>query len=768
MPLLLTKRLTALWRRLSEAHPSVPEAERSRARLLSILLLALTALGLAALYFIYTGLFDPDNITMPGTLLMAALYGLSRTRHYRFVVGASLALLSAIIFLPAILLDDAPFLNYLVIPILMASAFLSLRATLAVIAAQIAAMSLFWAFHPHLPSADVLYTLFFVASVGILALIIAWLRQQDQQRIEAHLRAAQQARGEAEVRTDELLNSLIAVAMLDFTFPAPTYDDDSVFDALAVGINMLGEELQARTAEISTANQRLSHLLHSLPIVIYTAKIEGESGSTFISENARAITGYAPEEFTASPSFWAERIHAEDAPGVFAEIARVIEKGVHQYEYRWRVADGSYKWFADTARLIPPSQDEPAYIVGVWWDISERKQAEQTLRSSEESFRKVIELTTDAFSLYDETGKITYSSPSVYRTLGYTRAERQGYASTDLIHPDDLPAVRETGRQILERPGNTARIEVRMRHKDGRWLWLDSTLTNLLAEPAVRAIVTRSSDITERKQAEQELILARAAAEVANLAKSEFLAAVSHELRTPLNAILGFAQLLEMDADLLPPLAARGTRQIMENGRKLLAMIDKIIDYVRSPDSGLTLELQAVDAAATIDSVCVELTAAAVAKHLRLIVGPHQAAPAARADARRLAQILHVLLHNAIEFTAEGGEVSVQLSVISKQLSVSSEQPTDNRSLLTDDWLLVTVKDSGIGLSAGQLARLFQPLTPLDASAARVHQGLGLELALARRLVELHGGRIWAESAGVGRGSTFRFTMPAEEMPAEE
>ncbi len=265
------------------------------------------------------------------------------------------------------------------------------------------------------------------------------------------------------------------------------------------------------------------------------------------------------------------------------------------------------------------------------------------------------------------------------------------------------------------------------------------------------------AEVAERTRAQERLGEATIAAEVANRAKSEFLAGMSHELRTPLGAILGFSELLaERRFGDLNAKQEEYVRDIMASGQHLLSLINDILDLSKVEAGKMELELSAVPIAPLVEGSLVMVKEKCLKHGITLAadIHPSVAGIVATADERRLKQILFNLLSNAAKFTPVGGAITIGARLSD---GGAAPGPPDADSTAT---LEISVADTGIGVAPEHQEKIFGAFVQVPGSAPHKTPGTGLGLALAKRMVELYGGRIWVESEGAGQGSTFRFTLP--------
>lgn len=419
-----------------------------------------------------------------------------------------------------------------------------------------------------------------------------------------------------------------------------------------------------------------------------------------------------------------------------------------------------------------PVRDDDGRIVefqAVGRDITERKAAEDALRESEAKLRSITSAVADAIVMMDEDGLVTFWNEAAERTFGYSRMEMLGRPLHDIIVPERYRAAYRDGHRRFLESGVGAMIgrtmEIQGIHKDGAEFPIElniapvrfggnwhaiGTVRNIAERKRAEELLEENARTLEAANAQLEDAIAQAnqlalEAQVASVAKSDFVANMSHEIRTPLNGVIGMTTLL-LDTDLTAE-QRDFAETVRTSGEALLSVVNDILDFSKIEAGKMELEAIEFDLRAAVDQVGDILAPRAQEKGLQFTILIHHDVPDyVTGDPGRLRQILLNLAGNALKFT-ERGEI-----VVSAQLKSSEERQAT---------VLFEVADSGIGIPEDRLKKLFQPFTQADSSTTRKYGGTGLGLTISKRLCKAMGGDIGVRSVS-NEGSTFHFTVNFE------
>ncbi len=420
-------------------------------------------------------------------------------------------------------------------------------------------------------------------------------------------------------------------------------------------------------------------------------------------------------------------------------------------------------------------------------EMAERLQVQDALKESEEKYRLLVENAYDAIVVTQE-GKVKYVNPSAVAFRDQPQKEIMNREFLEFIHPDDRGHILELYRARMKGEEVPTGTSFRMLNGRGeiRWVQSRSSMVTWEKEPALMTLIT---DITAQKKGEEiekrahlelerrvrerteELKEAKEAAEAASQAKSDFLATMSHELRTPLNHIIGFTDLVvDKNFGDLTEAQEEYLSEALASSHHLLSLINDILDLSKVEAGKMQLELSDVNLKTLLDSSLTVFKDKAQEHRIVLSTELDGVPETIWADERKVKQILYNLLANAVKFTADGGNIRIRVQ--ETECKFGDLKSSESRADRGDDsvpgvdglWkcVKVSVMDTGIGIQPENLERIFHSFEQADKSKTRKYQGTGLGLALTKKLVEMHQGRIWVESEGEGQGSAFHFVLPVQ------
>ncbi len=542
------------------------------------------------------------------------------------------------------------------------------------------------------------------------------------------------------------------------------------------------DSLRATEDALRRAHQHLVNVIEFLPDATF---VLDETGQVIAWNRACELMTGIPKQDVMGRDDYAqtEPFYSGTRPALVDLLDRPLPEGRDGYESLERKGDvvmaeafvphldegrGAFLWGA--AAPLYDQEGQRRGAIEVIRDVTPQKRIEQALRESESKYRELVEHANSIIMRWTSDGRIVFLNEFGQRFFGYSAEEIIGQPVIGTIVPEmdsqgrDLRPLME---QICANPVAFEQNVNQNMRRNGERVWI--AWTNRIAQDEqgqVAEILSVGTDITELRRAEDdirelnaslerrvaertmELAEARDRAQDADRIKSAFLATMSHELRTPLNSIIGFTGILLQG--LAGPLNQEQAKQlgmVQNSARHLLALINDVLDISKIEADQLEVSREPFDLQASIAKVAAIVKPLAEKKGLTLRVMPMPEMGPLWSDPRRVEQVLLNILNNAIKFTDQGS-----VTLTAEVIGATAHAPAHVR---------ISVADSGIGIKAENLEKLFQPFRQIDSELSRLHEGTGLGLAICRRLIELLGGTVHVESVW-GRGSTFSFTLPLE------
>jgi PAS domain S-box-containing protein len=572
------------------------------------------------------------------------------------------------------------------------------------------------------------------------------------------------------------------------------------------GLNIDITERKLAEAALQRANDRLALALRGSNVGVWENDMTGgdyRTGRVYCTNMMEPLGYPAPDSAIDFPTVTTP-IHPDDRGRIEAALLAYLSGDTPEYsvEFRARHRDGSYRWMLSRGVVVRDTASRPVRFVGTRIDITERKRAEDALRAAEEeaaerartaemgrdvgialsrgnTLREILQLCAEALVRHlgvafariwtlepDENVLVLQASAGQYAhidgphsriavgqlKIGLIAQQRQPHLTNDVAHDPHI-----SDPEWARREGMTAFAGYPVLIGD-RVMGVLAMFSRRTLSPTVLDVLRSVADGIalgiERKRQEAELRRAKEAAEVANRAKSEFLAHVSHEVRTPLNAILGMNE-LALDTPVTQQ-QRKYLSAVQSSAEGLLGVINDLLDFSKIEAGKLELDQSTFSLRATLNDTLRSLALRAHRKGLELVgrIRP-EVNDVFVGDAGRLRQVLANLVGNAIKFTA-AGEVVVEVVALEDEREPKQDEPVEPEA--PPCTLLFSVRDTGIGIPAEKQEKIFEAFEQADTSTTRRYGGTGLGLSIASRLVGLMDGHITVESVP-GRGSTFFFTV---------
>jgi PAS domain S-box-containing protein len=518
------------------------------------------------------------------------------------------------------------------------------------------------------------------------------------------------------------------------------------------------EERRRVEARLKVSDERLRVALDSTQIGIFEWSVA--AGHVYYSPGLWAMLGYDHARMPSTVDAWQALIHPDDLAVYRRRIEEQLSGGTTfiEPEYRVRAETGEWRWIYSRSKSVATGSDgRPVRIVGTVQDITARREAELALRESQAEARKLslVAATTDnPVLITSRDGNIEWANEAFCRVMEYTLEEAVGK------NPAHFMVGPETNQRTIARiraamvQGEGISTDVVNYSKSGRKFHLHveiQPVRNVSGE--LENFIAVETDITARVETEHQLRRAKAEADDASRAKSEFLASMSHEIRTPMNGVIGMTSLL-MET-LLTSEQRDYVNTIRTSGEALLTIINDILDFSKIESGKMELERSPFELGVCLEEALDLFALQAAAKKLEIgyVMAPDVPAWIV-GDVTRLRQVLVNLVNNAVKFTP-GGSISVQVRRAAAPAEAITIDGADDIQPLA---LEFTVSDTGIGIPQERLDRLFKAFSQVDSSTTRKYGGTGLGLAICQRLTQLMGGDIRVESTP-GQGSSFIFTI---------
>ncbi len=506
----------------------------------------------------------------------------------------------------------------------------------------------------------------------------------------------------------------------------------------------------AETA-LKESERRLSTLMNNLQGMAYQCLNEPGWPTSFLSEGCVELLEYEPEELMRGKLQYNDLILPEFRKPVWEHVQTAVQANQKfQLVYQIKTRSGKVKWVWEQGQAIYNDQGEIIALEGFVTDITEQKQAEDALKLNEAKYRTLVTQSPDGIFVADIEGNLLSVNAAMSEHLQYSEKELLSMSVWDFVSPEYKNQHLERMSDMLKGEPLDEPVEYKVTCKDGSIGWAEVVSFPYFNDDTIVGFQGIARDVTGRKEADRRLKEALERAKESDRLKSTFLATMSHELRTPLNAVIGFSELIDETTPMWEILEYRET--IKNSGKHLLNIVEGIFDIAMIEAGVVQLHKEQFD----INQTMTQLLGMMLIEQkklkrtnldLRLDPDFKNEPLFIYADKQKITQILINLLKNALKYSFEG-YIEFGYDLVENEAGY---------------FIQFHVSDSGIGIPENKKEIIFEIFRQADDSHTRLHGGVGIGLSVAKKLTELHGGKIWV-SSDEGKGSTFYFTIPFEQL----
>src|SRR5271157_153337 len=465
--------------------------------------------------------------------------------------------------------------------------------------------------------------------------------------------------------------------------------------------------------------------------------VTGEANWT---EESWRLFGHSPFSRPVTHELWLESVHPDDRDQMVAKVQEAHQSGKYAAEYRVRHADGTVRWVESRGETEFAPDGRPLRMLGTSRDVTERRVAEEKLRRREWELQTLADNTPDILTRFDPRLRHVFVNAAVLKVTGRQREEYLGKTNRELGMPADLCQLWEDALRSVFGTGLQRSIEFAFPTAAGIRHYSARLVPEFGPEGTVEYVISVTHDVTDHKRYEEAL-------RDQDRRKDEFLATLAHELRNPLAPIRNGLQILRLAPDGEDALEIR---EMMERQlAHMVRLIDDLLDVSRISRGKFKLKRELVQVQDVLDHAIETSQPLIEAGRHELIIQPPDEPVWLDGDLTRLAQVVSNLLNNSAKYTPDGGRITLSAKVEGNNA-------------------VIRVTDNGSGISAEMLPQVFDMFTQVDRTLDRAQGGLGIGLSLVRRLVEMHGGTIAADSPGLGLGSVFTVRLPVAPPPGTQ